>query len=64
MPKNKENKIYENKVLGVSVQEINGEFTVRHKLKEMCPTADKTLALIYAKGYERGLAEGKKLAEK
>lgn len=57
--------IYENEVLKVTVEELDDNtFIVKHGKKEMCPTEDKTLALIYAKGYERGLAEGKKLSEK
>lgn len=69
MPKKELKVIYENKTLGVIVEEaiIDGPedtkkdgFIVKHGLKEMCPTEDKTLALIFAKGYERGFAEGKK----
>lgn len=71
----KENKkvFFENKGFNLTVEEkpivLEDEteqpaFIVRHNLKEMCPTTDKSLALIYAKGYERGLAEGKKLVEK
>lgn len=57
--------IYENTILKITVEELlDNTFIVRHGKKEMCPTEDKTLALIYAKGYERGLAEGKKLNEK
>jgi len=56
----KEKIIYENKILKVLVIEDAKGFKVKHNLKEMCPTEDKTLALIYAKGYERGLAEGTK----
>jgi len=62
---NKNKIIYENEILKVTVEELaDSTFIVRHGKKEMCPTSDKTLALIYAKGYERGLAEGKKLSEK
>jgi len=53
--------IYKNDVLGLTVEQTSKEsFIVKHGKKEMCPTEDKTLALIYAKGYERGLAEGTK----
>lgn len=57
--------IYKNEIMKISVEE-SPEFgyIVKHGKKEMCPTSDKSLALIYAKGYERGLAEGKKLVEK
>ena len=64
MTKIKEKIIYENKNNNVLVIEFDNGFIVRHGLKEMCPTDDKSLAIIYAKGYERGLAEGKKLSEK
>lgn len=62
--KNEKIKFYENKNSGVAVeQNEEGQFVVKHGLKEMCPTNEKSLAIIYAKGYERGLAEGKKIAE-
>lgn len=56
--------IYEGDNTGVTV-ELTEEniFIVKHGLKEMCPTEDKTSALIFAKGYERGLAEGSKITE-
>ena len=69
MPKKTEKIIYENETNGVKAIEIfnpadeTTAYVVRHGLKEMCPTSDKSFALIFAKGYERGLAEGKKLKE-
>jgi len=62
--KNEEKKLkfYENKNTGVTVEFNKDEqFVVKHGLKEMCPTTNKSFAIMYAKGYERGLAEGKKL---
>lgn len=64
MAENKNTVVYEGDNTGVTV-ELNEDniFIVKHGLKEMCPTEDKTLALIFAKGYERGLAEGAKINE-
>ena len=56
--------LYENEVLKITVEESSDNtFIVKHGKKEMCPTEDRTLALIFAKGYERGFAEGKKDSE-
>ncbi len=57
----KNKQLYNNETIGVSVEQLEDQtFIVKWGKKEMCPTEDKTLALIFAKGFERGLAEGKK----
>lgn len=56
--------VYEGDATGVTVELTEKNiFIVKHGLKEMCPTEDKTSALVFAKGYERGLAEGAKINE-